>query len=132
MLGEQIRVASLEHAAHELHRRTKMRPGLLLATAGLFAVNLSAQGRVQRPMTFEDFAAVKNVGDPQVSPDGKWILYSVRTTDVGANKRTTVTRLQPITAGAARQYPAPGTNAVEARWSPDGKRVAYIANGQLW
>src|SRR5437763_2445500 len=108
-----------------------MRKGLLLA-AVIVAVDASAQGRIQRPMTFEDFAAVKNVGDPQVSPDGRWILYSVRTTDVGANKRTTVTRLQPITGGAARQYPAPGTNAVEARWSPDGQRVAYIANGQLW
>src|SRR5256885_2334231 len=79
-----------------------------------------AQGRVQRPMTFEDFAAVRNVGDPQVSPDGQWILYSVRTTDVNANKRTTVTRVQPVTGGAARQFPDASTSALEARWSPDG------------
>src|SRR3954470_14048907 len=54
--------------------RAHMKFGLLLATAGLFAVHASAQGRVQRPMTFEDFAAVRNVGDPQVSPDGQWVL----------------------------------------------------------
>ncbi|PYO45438.1 MAG: S9 family peptidase, partial [Gemmatimonadetes bacterium] len=98
---------------------------LFVLVAGLVAVNASAQGRVQRPMTFEDFAAVRNVGDPQVSPDGKWVLYSVRTTDVGANKRTTVTKLQPITGGAARIYPDSNTKAAEARWSPDGKWVAY-------
>ena len=109
-----------------------MRTGLLLAAAGLLAVDLSAQGRVQRPMTFEDFAAVKNVGDPQISPDGRWVLYSVRTTDVGANRRTSVTRLQPTTGGSPRQFPDAKTQAGEARWSPDGKSVAYIADEQLW
>ena len=121
-----------------------MRTRLLLTAAGLLAVNLHAQGRVQRPMTFEDFAAVKNVGDPRVSPDGRWVLYSVRTTDVGASKRTTVTLLAPIegasigSSGAANagvsagQFPNASTPASEARWSPDGKRVAYIASGQLW
>ncbi|MDP9204721.1 MAG: S9 family peptidase [Gemmatimonadota bacterium] len=109
-----------------------MKTGLLLAAAALLAVDLSAQGRVQRPMTFADFAAVKNVGDPQVSPDGRWVLYSVRTTDVGANRRTTVTKLQPAAGGGARQFPDSNVRASEARWSPDGKRVAYIASGQLW
>jgi dipeptidyl aminopeptidase/acylaminoacyl peptidase len=111
-----------------------MRTLLLLAAAGMLAVNhtLPAQGRVQRPMTFDDFAAVKNVGDPQVSPDGKWVLYSVRTTDVGANKRTSVTKLQSTAGGAVRQFPDANTTAGEARWSPDGKRVAYIADDQVW
>jgi len=112
-----------------------MRTRLLFAAAGLIAVNLPAQGRVQRPMTFEDFAAVKNVGDPQVSPNGASVLYSLRTTDVNANKRTTVTVLAPIGANSglrAGQFPNATTNASEARWSPDGKRIAYISGGQLW
>ena len=120
-----------------------MKTALLLATAALFAVDVSAQGRIQRPMTFEDFAAVRNVGDPQISPDGNWVLYSVRTTDVNANKRTTVTRLARVgiasdgdrvepPALAPSQFPNASTSATEARWSPDGKRIAYIANGQLW
>jgi dipeptidyl aminopeptidase/acylaminoacyl peptidase len=120
-----------------------MKTRLLLAAAGVLAADLSAQGRVQRPMTFADFAAVKNVGDPQVSPDGQWVLYSVRTTNVDANTRTTVTKLARIgvanegTRGEAFglapfQFPDANTRASEARWSPDGKRVAYIAGGQLW
>nr|MDQ6872643.1 hypothetical protein [Gemmatimonadota bacterium] len=119
-----------------------MRIRLTFAAAGLIAVNLPAQGRLQRPMTFEDFAAVRNVGDPQVSPDGRWVLYSVRTTDVNANKRTTVTILAPVSGVTikeaansgvrAGQFPNATTNATEARWSPDGRRVAYVSGGQLW
>lgn len=108
-----------------------MKNGLLLLVA-LSAAGVQAQGRVQRPMTFDDFAAVKNVGDPQISPDGKWVLYSVRTTDVNANKRTTVTKIQPFGGGIPRQFPGAGTAATEARWSPDGKSVVYVANGQVW
>src|ERR1700730_7156249 len=119
-----------------------MRSGLLLA-AGLLAVDVSAQGRVQRPMTFQDFAAVRNVGDPQVSPDGRWVLYSLRTTDVNANSRTTITKLVRVEPGSAesrgesftiapQQWPDTKIRATEARWSPDGKWVAYISTGQLW
>src|SRR6266446_4415860 len=124
-------------------RARHMRTGLLLAAAELLAVDVSAQGRVQRPMTFEDFAAVRNVSDPQVSPDGGWVLYSLRTTDVNANSRTTITKLIRVGPGSAAsrgesltigptQWPDARTRATEARWSPDGKRIAYIAGGQLW
>src|SRR3982751_2863350 len=103
----------------------------LMAAVCVATPTIHAQ-TARRPMTFDDFAAVRNVGDPQVSPDGKWILYSVRTTDVAANRRTTVTMLMSISGGSPRQFPDAKTSATEARWSPDGRRVVYGANGQLW
>ena len=82
-------------------------------------------------MTFDDFAAVKAVADPQLSPDGRTVLYSVRTTDVEANRRAGNTFAMPLGA-TARAFPDDTTHAAEARWSPDGRRVAYTAGGQLW
>ncbi len=95
-----------------------------------FAPVLGAQQ--PRAITFEDFASTRLVSDPQLSPDGTQLLYAVRTTDLAANKRTTRTWLAPVSGGAARAFPDDKTVASEARWSPDGTRVAYVSGGQLW
>ena len=100
----------------------------LVAAAALHS--LGAQQK--HPITFDDFAAVRAVSDPQVAPNGQAVLYSVRTTDVSANRRAGRTYLVPVAGGAPRVFPADEVNASEARWSPDGRRVAYIAGGQLW
>jgi dipeptidyl aminopeptidase/acylaminoacyl peptidase len=82
-------------------------------------------------MTFDDFAAIKAVSDPQISPDGRTVLYGVRTTDVDANRRVGNTFVLPL-GSSPRAFPDDTTHAAEARWSPDGRRVAYTAGGQLW
>ncbi|HVE33600.1 MAG TPA: S9 family peptidase [Gemmatimonadaceae bacterium] len=109
-----------------------MRSFLAPLTAALLAAPLAAQQK--HPITFDDFAAVRAVGDPQLSPDGKVVLYSVRTTDVSKNTRASHTVSVPIGGGAAQAFPANAADvaATEARWSPDGKYVAFIAGGQLW
>jgi dipeptidyl aminopeptidase/acylaminoacyl peptidase len=94
------------------------------------ATSLGAQEK--HPITFEDFAAVRAVSDPQISPDGRSVLYSVQTTDVAANRRAGKTFLAPTSGGSARVFPGDDVSASEARWSPDGRRIAYIAGGQLW
>ncbi|GLC24142.1 S9 family peptidase [Roseisolibacter agri] len=98
--------------------------------AALLAQGATAQGAARRPMTFADFAAVQAVSDPQLSPDGRHVLYAVRTTDVAGNRRTTTTYL----AETAGDHPAAIHDgaASEARWSPDGRWIAYVAGGQLW
>ncbi|MDB4905514.1 MAG: dapb3 2 [Gemmatimonadetes bacterium] len=100
-----------------------------LALVALVATPLAAQ---KRAMTFEDFSAIRGVSDPQLSPDGRQVLYAVRTTDIAANKRTTVTYMVPVSGGAPSRFPSGAVAASEARWSPDGRHVAYVAGGQLW
>jgi acylaminoacyl-peptidase len=66
-----------------------MRIRTLVVLAVFAPATLAAQ--VRRPMTFDDFAAMKAVSDPQISPDGRTMLFAVRTTDVDANRRATTT-----------------------------------------
>jgi len=91
-----------------------------------------AGAQQKRTITFDDFAAVRAVSDPQVSPDGKSVLYAVRTTNVQANTRAAQTFVIPTSGGSPRAFPSPAVSATESRWSPDGQHVAYIADGQLW
>ena len=111
---------------------TIVRTSLALAAAAPLALASTALAQSRRPMTFEDFAAMKAVSDPQLSPDGTTMLYAVRTTDVDANRRATTTYAVALGGGTARAFPDDTTRATEARWSPDGRHVAYTAGGQLW
>jgi dipeptidyl aminopeptidase/acylaminoacyl peptidase len=85
-----------------------------------------------RSITFEDFATMPGVSDPQLSPDGAQLAYAVRTTDIQANRRTTRTYILSSSGGTPRPFPDAATPATEARWSPDGKWIAYTSGGQLW
>jgi dipeptidyl aminopeptidase/acylaminoacyl peptidase len=107
-----------------------MRLHVLLAAAISLASTANAQQK--RALTFDDFSAVRAVSDPQPSPNGKSVLYNVRTTDVAANRRSSQTFVIGITGGTPQVFPASDVAATEARWSPDGRHVAYIAGGQLW
>ncbi len=105
---------------------------LALTSPLLFAGVHAADAQQKRTMTFDDFAAVRAVSDPQPSPDGSRILYAVRTTDVTSNRRTPTTFIISSPGATPRAFPTANADATEARWSPDGKHVAYVAGGQLW
>jgi dipeptidyl aminopeptidase/acylaminoacyl peptidase len=108
-----------------------MRSSVLFAGAVLLA-STPVVAQQKRAMTFDDFAAVRAVSDPQASPDGKSILYTVRVADVSANKRTAQTFVVASAGGTPRAFPSQSVSASEARWSPDGAHVAFIASDQLW
>ena len=65
-----------------------MRVWCVLGWAGLGAVG---QATAKRAMTFADLMAMKRVSDPQISPSGKWVMFSV--TDVELEKNTKVNHL---------------------------------------
>src|SRR5436309_1709667 len=94
------------------HLRTRV-AFLLLAAAPLLAQS------PKRPLTFDDFLSVRATSDPQISPDGRMVLYAVRVADLVANRRTSRTYLVAVTGGTARQFPANEVSASEARWSTD-------------
>ena len=72
--------------------------------AAVLAALSTAGSQQARTITFDDFAAVRAVSDPQPSPDGKQILYTVRTTDVAANSRSGIASRLKLAGGADDQH----------------------------
>jgi dipeptidyl aminopeptidase/acylaminoacyl peptidase len=97
----------------------------------LAALPLAAQTPAKRPMTFADLMAMKRVSDPQISPSGKWVLFSV--TDVSLEKNTKTNHLWavPIDGSAKERQVTTGSGESNGRFSPDGKSVMYSADGQI-
>lgn len=99
---------------------------MLLVAALLF--NLSPSSEAKRPMTPEDLYRLKTVSDPRVSPDGAWIAYTVSVPDLEQNSFDSDIWLVRVTGGE----PLLLTNSADAdhspRWSPDGKRIAFISS----
>ena len=54
-----------------------------------------------RPMTVAEFLQLERVADPQLSPDGQWILYTVTTTSLEANARTSDLWMTPTAGDSA-------------------------------
>jgi dipeptidyl aminopeptidase/acylaminoacyl peptidase len=91
------------------------------------AVVAAGQTAEERAITFKDLISLHRVSEPQISPDGKWIAYSVATPDMEANR--SVRDIWVVAAaggGEARQLTRGGSD-MRPRWSPDGKKLAFIS-----
>lgn len=80
-----------------------------------------------RPITQRDLATLDRISEPRISPDGRWIIYDLATTDFAANKRThAIWRV----ATDGKSEPVKIANGTAARFAPDGSRVFYLADGK--
>jgi dipeptidyl aminopeptidase/acylaminoacyl peptidase len=102
---------------------------LLLSTCAL----VFAQ---KKPFDVNALLELKRIGDPQISPDGKLVAFTVQTVDVAANKKPVQVWIVPLEGGAPRQITQDGESNQRPRWSPDSRRIAYLSDragsSQIW
>ena len=79
-------------------------------------------------MAPEDLYGIKSVSDPQVSPDGKWIAYTVSVPSLKENSFNSDIWLIPLLGGEPVQLTASPKADHSPRWSPDGRRIAFISS----
>jgi dipeptidyl aminopeptidase/acylaminoacyl peptidase len=100
-------------------------PALLLALCWA-APCLAQSSPAKRPMTFADMTAMHRVSDPQPSPDGQWVLFSVQDVDLAKNKKITHLWIVPADGkGESKPVTAGVAGESRGRFSPDGKQVLY-------
>ena len=90
----------------------------------------------KRPFDVNALMELKRIDDPQISPDGKWVAFTVQTVDLAANKKPQQIWIAPLEGGAPRQITREGESNERPRWLPDSTRLAYISDrggsSQVW
>ncbi len=121
---------------------------LTLAAAGLFLLAACTNDSEMKPkqgyigparleitdghMTPEVLLSLGRLSDPQLSPDGKTILYGVSYTDIKENRSVRNLFTIPVEGGTPTQLTMDGKSISSARWSPDGSAIFFLQGGQLF
>ncbi len=95
----------------------------LLQTVLFFAVVLVASSALAtdpHPFSVHDMLAMDRLGDPQVSPDGQWVAYNVRTTDLEANRGRTDIWISKVDGSETRQLTRDPAGDWNPRWCMNG------------
>ena len=94
----------------------------------LFLITIEAVSQVtERPFNINDAISLKTVRSPQISPDGKWIAFTVSELNLEKDKSETRVWIIPAVGGDAIVMTSKDYSAGQPRWSPDNKHLSFLA-----
>jgi dipeptidyl aminopeptidase/acylaminoacyl peptidase len=110
---------------------------------GIFVSTLAfrggALGADRRPVNFDDLARLRTVADPQLSPDGAWVAYTVSTPDPKEDRADSDVWMTSWDGQQSVRLTTSNGSETTPRWSPDGKYLAFLSDrgdenevNQLW
>ena len=92
-----------------------------------FGVTAPAAAQTRRAIAVDDLLALHRISDPQISPDGARVVYTVATPDRQANRVARNVWVVGLDGSAPRQLTFTGRDG-GARWSPDGRTLAFLSS----
>jgi len=109
-------------------RKRAMEFGGVVLVAMLAVVSgAQSQEASKHAITFDDLIAMHRIAEPKLSPDAKWVVYTLATPDMEANRNATNLWMMPVAGGDAVQLTQSGKDS-SAKWSPDGKTIAFLSS----
>jgi dipeptidyl aminopeptidase/acylaminoacyl peptidase len=108
----------------------KISRSLMLASAALVLAFGALSAAQARPFTAKDMVTLDRVSDPRVSPDGRYVVYGLRTMDYAANKASNALWLIDLASKDRKpsRLAASDGGASSARWSPDSKAIFFLSS----
>src|SRR5919106_624155 len=91
-----------------------------------FAVIVEVSAENKKPLQMIDVFSLEYASDPQISPDGKQIVYERNSMDVMKDRK--LSTLWIIQSDGSGHRPLTSGNDSSPRWSPDGKRLVYASS----
>jgi hypothetical protein len=91
------------------------------------SITRAQQAPAPRTIGVDDLFGLREAHDPQISPDGQLIAFTVISTSLKRDKSETQIWMVPAAGGDAIPLTAEGITSEHPRWSPDGKFLAFLS-----
>ena len=106
---------------------TRMRIGLVLVLTLLVSAPAFAQSR-PRVLDKETFMEMESVGNPEISPDGKQVIFTRTWVDKAKDQYRSNLWIVDVDGGRVRELTSGARSDSSPVWSPDGKRIAFLSD----
>src|SRR5689334_5888934 len=93
----------------------------------LLALASAAAATKSHPFTADDLVTMDRISSVEASPDGKRVVYAVRSTDLDGNRGRTDLWMVGIDGKDARQLTTDPENDTDPAWAPDGQSVFFLS-----
>ncbi len=105
-------------------------------TACVLFLMVSPLAAQKQPFDVQAMLRIARISEPQLSPDGKTVAFTVQSVDLDQNTKPKQVWVVPIEGGSPRQITNQGSQNERPRWLPDSQSIAFISNrggtAQIW
>ncbi len=104
------------------------RIALAIAALGLSSSLAGTAAQAPGSPSIDDLISLERVGSPMISPDGRQVAFTIRTTNWDDNVYETEIWLADVASGEPRQITNAARSSQQPLWSPDGRTLAFVSD----